>query len=59
MVKKDLLASVKKIKDQSCELRLKLHVITKEEFIKITDRLYRDVCNLEAEISKPEETKKS
>jgi hypothetical protein len=50
MTKKDILIAIKFLKDKSYELCLKKNVITKEEFVKLTDRLYKDICNLEKEV---------
>ena len=51
MTKKEILSALKGLKDKSYELCLKKNVITKDEFVKLTDRLYKDICGLEKEVS--------
>lgn len=50
MTKKEIKAELFKIKTTTTELQLKTHVITKEEFIKIVDKLQRQIKTLETSI---------
>jgi Ni,Fe-hydrogenase maturation factor len=52
MTKKEILPSLKEIRDKSYELCLKKNVITKEEYEKLTDSLYKKISNLLEDIEK-------
>ncbi len=52
MLKKDILKSLKDIKDATFELRVKVNVITKEEFVKISGKRDRQVEKLMQELEK-------